>query len=277
MINSPKITVVDLETYKADPTIQNIKDAYKICIIHPKSKLHYPTQTVTINKTALVFTNPLLVYNWEPISKEQIGYSCLFNPTFLAENTTDLEKKCPIFKLGAKNIFYVNKEQEQNITNIYKKIQLELNTNYVNKEAVASNYISLLIHEALKLEPESANVEIKCAASRITSLFFEQLNRQFPIKNINNPILLKTPKDFSDNLAVHINHLNDSVKSITGKSTSTHIKEKITAEAENMLYNTNLNISEIAYCLGFKYPNNFSSFFKSNTGKSPLEYRAVIL
>ncbi|MGJ8734545.1 MAG: helix-turn-helix domain-containing protein, partial [Cellulophaga sp.] len=74
-----------------------------------------------------------------------------------------------------------------------------------------------------------------------------------------------------------INHLNDSVKSITGKSTSTHIKEKLIAEAENMLYNTDLNISEVAYCLGFNYPNNFSKFFKTNTGKSPLEYRTVIL
>ncbi|MDO6492335.1 MAG: helix-turn-helix domain-containing protein [Cellulophaga sp.] len=277
MINNSKITVVDLETYKADPEIHNNKNFYKICIIHPKSKLHYPSKTITIDKTVLVFTNPSLVYKWEPISDEQIGYSCLFNPTFLAKNTNDLEKKCPLFKLGSNNIFYLNNEQEKHVTTIYKKIEAELKSSYKNKDAVISNYISLLIHEALKLETNSENNNPKCAASRITSLFFEQLNKQFPIKNTNTCITLKSPKDFSENLSIHINHLNDSVKSITGKSTSTHIKEKLIAEAENMLYNTDLNISEVAYCLGFNYPNNFSKFFKTNTGKSPLEYRTVIL
>lgn len=277
MINSPKITVVDLETYRTDPKIYNNKNFYKICIIHPKSKLHYPSKTITIDKTALVFTNPLLVYNWEPISDEQIGYSCLFNPTFLAENTTNLEVQCPLFKLGANNLFYLNEEQEKHITSIYKKIEEELKSSYKNKDAVISNYISLLIHEALKLESNIEKETPKCAASRITSLFFEQLNKQFPLRDASTCISLKSPKDFSENLSIHINHLNDSVKSITGKSTSTHIKEKLTREAENMLYNTDLNISEVAYCLGFNYPNNFSKFFKTNTGKSPLEYRTVIL
>ncbi|ADY30134.1 MULTISPECIES: helix-turn-helix domain-containing protein [Cellulophaga] len=277
MSNSPKITVVDLETYKTNPKLHNNKKYYKICLIHPKSILHYPSKSITINNTVLVFTNPLLVYNWEPISREQVGYSCLFNPSFLAENTNELEKQCPLFKLGANNIFHLNKEQETHITSLYKKIKEELDSDYKNKDAVVSNYISLIIHEALKIEPNAANKTPKCAASRITSLFFEQLNRQFPIKDPNKSITLKTPKDYSDFLSVHINHLNDSVKTITGKSTSTHIKEKITAEAENMLHNTDLNITEIAYCLGFKYPNNFSKFFKSNTGKSPLEHRSVFL
>ena len=277
MSNSPNVTVVDLETYRSNPDLYTNKHFYKVCIIHPKSILHYPNKSVTIDKTALVFTNPLLVYNWEPVSKKQIGYSCLFNPTFLATNTTELEKNNPLFKVDANNVFYLNPDQEKHITSLYLKIKEELNSSYKNKEAAVSNYISLILHEALKINSDFGTNSPKCAASRITSLFIEQLNRQFPIKDANKTISLKTPNDFSTFLSVHINNLNDSVKSTTGKSTSTHIKEKIIVEAENMLYNTDLNISEIAFCLGFKYPNNFSKFFKTNTGKSPLEFRTVTL
>jgi AraC-like DNA-binding protein len=67
--------------------------------------------------------------------------------------------------------------------------------------------------------------------------------------------------------------LNSSVKKITGKSTTSHIAERIIGEAKALLQHTDWNISEIAYALGFEYPTYFNNFFKKRTGAVPKSIR----
>lgn len=276
MIDNAIIKVLDIGL-----TIENSKlyhgiDFFKMCIIHPKSILHYTNKSITIDQPALVFSNPLISYEWEPISKKQDGYSCLFTQNFITNNAIWLEDS-PLFKIGTNNVFFLKEHQAKYITSLFKKIKEEINNDYENKQTIISNYISIIVHEALKINPSSTFNHIQSAAARITSLFLGQLNEQFPITKPHHCITLKTPNDFSSHLSVHINHLNDSVKSITGKSTSTHIRERLILEAESLLHNTDWNVSEIAYSLGFKYPNNFSKFFKLHTGKSPMNLREPVL
>jgi hypothetical protein len=75
----------------------------------------------------------------------------------------------------------------------------------------------------------------KNAAQRITSVFLEFLERQLPIESVEHPLQLKTAQDFASNLSVHVNHLNSSVKKITGKSTTTLITDRMSHEAKTLL------------------------------------------
>ena len=77
------------------------------------------------------------------------------------------------------------------------------------------------------------------------------------------------------NLSVHVNYLNSSVKEVTGKPTTTHIAERIISEAKALLQHTDWNIAEIAYALGFEYPTYFNNFFKKKTGHIPKSVRAA--
>lgn len=126
----------------------------------------------------------------------------------------------------------------------------EQDTDYAYKDDLIRNYINLIIHEALKMQPSENSSNHKNAASRITSVFLELLERQFPIENTENSLQLKTAQDFANRLAVHVNHLNRSVKEVTGKSTTTHISERIISEAKALLQHTDWSIAEIAYALG---------------------------
>lgn len=101
----------------------------------------------------------------------------------------------------------------------------------------------------------------------------ELLERQFPIEHRNNPLLLKTAQEFANHLSIHVNSLNRAVKEITGKSTTAIISERIIAEAASLLRYTDWSIADIAYALGFEYPNYFSSFLKKATGNTPKYYR----
>lgn len=142
------------------------------------------------------------------------------------------------------------------------------------KDELIRNYISLIIHESLKLEPATNYDSSKNGASRLSSVFLELLERQFPIETPDQKLVLKSAQDFSKALNVHVNYLNRSVKEITGKSTTVHITERIISEAKALLQHTDWNISEIAYALGFEYPTYFNNFFKKNTGTNPKSFRS---
>lgn len=76
-------------------------------------------------------------------------------------------------------------------------------------------------------------------------------------------------------LNMSANYLSDLLKIETGKSAKDHIHEYVIKEAKNLLLMSNDNVSEIAYQLGFKYPQHFSKLFKNKTGMSPSEYRGL--
>jgi len=127
----------------------------------------------------------------------------------------------------------------------------------------------------MKLQPSENFDEHKNAASRITNVFLELLERQFPIESPDLPLELKAAQDYANQLSVHVNHLNRSIKEVTGKSTTTHIAERIVSEAKALLQHTDWTIAEVAYALGFEYPTYFNNYFKRMTGTNPTSLRSV--
>jgi AraC family transcriptional regulator, transcriptional activator of pobA len=111
------------------------------------------------------------------------------------------------------------------------------------------------------------------AADRITRLFLELLERQFPIDSPERVLRLKKPGDYAYSLSIHVNHLNHAVREVTGKPTSFHIAERVANEAKALLKNTDWSVADIAYSLGFEYPSYFNNFFRKNTGATPLSLR----
>jgi AraC-like DNA-binding protein len=125
------------------------------------------------------------------------------------------------------------------------------------------------------MQPSENLDQHKDAASRITSVFLELLERQFPVESPNKPLQLKTAQDYAQNLALHVNYLNRMVKEVTGRPTSAHIAERIISEAKALLQHTDWNIADIAYALGFEYPSYFNNYFKRMTGTNPSSLRTM--
>jgi AraC-like DNA-binding protein len=78
---------------------------------------------------------------------------------------------------------------------------------------------------------------------------------------------------FADELHLSANYFGDLIKKETGKSAQEYIQNKIMDVAKNKVFDTGKTISEIAYDLGFKYPQHFTRLFKQRTGMTPNEYR----
>lgn len=247
------------------------KDFFKICLTTGDSVVHYADKSYeTQGKTILFFGNPHIPYSWETVSTSYVGYTCLFSEEFLklSEHSESLQQS-PLFKIGGTPIISITTEQGEFLNGIFRRMITEQQTDYPYKDDLIRNYIQLIVHEALKMQPSENYTQNKNAASRLTNVFLELLERQFPIESPDTPLQLRTALDYANNLAVHVNHLNRSLKEITGKSTTTLINERITNEAKAILRHTDWNISEVAYALGFEYPSYFNNFFKRMTGTSP--------
>jgi len=155
-------------------------------------------------------------------------------------------------------------------------MESEFDSDYKYKFDMIRNLIFELLHFALKLEPsvQGDNQSIN-ASQRISMLFMELLERQFPIDETHQSVKFRSASEFAAQLNVHVNHLNRAVKGSTQKTTTEHISNRILLESKSLLQHTNWNISEIAYALGFNEATHFNNFFKKHVRQSPTQFRNV--
>jgi AraC family transcriptional regulator, transcriptional activator of pobA len=247
------------------------RDFYKISLMIGEGTLCYASKGIKIDQAALVFFNPLVPYAWETMSENQSGYCCLFTEEFITMNK--LLSDSPFFRIGTNPVFFLNEQQKTTLSMLFEKMLAEIGSEYKHKQLLLQNYLELIVHEALKMQPSDSYFAYTDAPTRITNLFLELLERQFPVDPLKHPLKLKAANDFASSLSVHVNHLNRAVKEITSHTTSWHIADRIVREAQQLLKNTSWPIADVAYSLGFEYPAYFNSFFKKQTGLTPLTVR----
>jgi AraC family transcriptional activator of pobA len=253
----------------------NRRAYYKISIISGRNKAEYADKEIEIEKNALLFATPKIPYNWLPQDDTQSGYFCIFTDEFLVQAKSGVVlDDLPIFRPGGYPIFQLSDQESAEITAIFEKMYKELSSDYAYKYDLLRNYILEVIHYGQKLQPATALYPSHTASARVSSLFVELLERQFPIESPHQKLHLRTAKDYADRLAVHVNHLNKVLKEHTGKTTTAIISGRITQEAKILLKQTDWNISEISYCLGFEQVAHFSNFFRKQTSLAPVAFRA---
>jgi len=277
--NAADLKLKGFKVYEVIDDIKSVpnysrRDFYKICLNTGKNVIQYADRSIETDGTILFFGNPYIPYSWELLSPSYSGYGCVFTEDFLKMNDrSESLQESPLFKIGGTPVFSIADEQKNFITTVFKRMLSEQNTDYTYKDELIRSCINLLIHEALRLQPSENFSKHKNASSRITSLFLELLERQFPVESTSHPLRLRTAQDFAQNLSVHINHLNRSVKEVTGKTTTVHIAERIVSEARALLQHTSWTTAEIGYALGFEYPTYFNNYFKRMTGVAPQSLR----
>ncbi|RYG00937.1 MAG: helix-turn-helix domain-containing protein [Chitinophagaceae bacterium] len=265
-----------IESDGAATRVYSRKDFYKICLTTGKSQIRYADRSFEQNGTILFFGNPNIPYSWETISSSYAGYTCLFSEDFLhLSDRSETFHNSPFFKLGGTPALQIEEEDRHQLNEIFQKMIAEQQTDYIYRDDLIRNYIQLVIHFALKLQPLQNSDQHQNSSHRLTTVFIELLERQFPIESIGNPLKLRTAADYASVLNVHTNHLNRAVKEVTGRPTTAHIAERIIIEAKAMLLHTGWSISEIAYALGFEYPSYFNSFFKKYSMLNPGAFRTA--
>jgi AraC family transcriptional activator of pobA len=251
------------------------REYYKISWMRGKSRAEYADKVIDIQEFALLFATPKIPYHWLPADNNQTGMFCIFTPEFLspAKSGVILED-LPIFQSGSLPVFQLAIQEVAEIEYIFRKMQKELAADYKYKYDLLRNLVLELIHYGQKLQPMSALSTAQNASQRISSLFIELLERQFPLESAHQRLGLRTPKDYADRLAVHVNHLNKVLKEVVGNTTTEIISKRVIQEAKILLKLTDWSIADIAYTLGYDDLAHFSNYFKKQTSFAPMAFRS---
>lgn len=253
----------------------NRRDFYKILLIRGNNRYHYADKSIEISGTTLLFFNPQVPYTWESLGGAITGVFCIFTESFFTEKIRTSLSELPMFAPSGKPTYILTTEQDREVQAIFNKMHDEIDSDYTYKYDLLRNYVTELIHYALKRQPSETLYVHPDANSRITSIFRELLERQFPIETPNQRFTMRSAKDFATQLSVHVNHLNRAIKETTGKTTTDYITERLITEAKALLKHTDWNVSEIGYCLGFDEAAHFNNFFKKQTLQTPTFFRNV--
>jgi AraC family transcriptional activator of pobA len=247
---------------------------YKISLIRGRSRAEYADKVLEIEQNALLFATPKVPYHWLPEDQEQDGYFCVFTDEFLLPAKSGVRlAELPLFQPGGYPVFPITDEEYAELHVVFRKMAREITSAYAYKYDLLRTYVLELIHWGQKLQPATALYPAHTASARVTSLFVELLERQFPIETPQQRLQLRTAKDYADRLAVHVNHLNKVLKETTGRTTTELIGGRVIQEAKLLLRQTSWNISEISDSLGFAEVAHFSNFFKRQTSVSPGAFR----
>ncbi|GAB3796613.1 response regulator transcription factor [Spirosoma humi] len=257
------------------PVQYSRRDFYKITLIRGRNLYHYADKSIEIDGPTLVFFNPQVPYTWQAVSGDTTGFFCIFRESFFSGRFNTGLTELPLFQPGGKPAYALEAGQDAEVSALFEKMLDEINSDYILKYDLIRNYVSELIHFALKRRPSDALHQHPDARSRLTAVFIELLERQFPIESPTRRFALRSASDFAHQLAVHVNHLNRCVRDTTGKTTTDHIADRLAGEARALLRHTDWNIAEIGYSLGFDEPAHFNYFFRKHTGLTPSTFRRV--
>ena len=271
-----KFNVYRIEDFqKTTPLPYYRRDFYKISLLTKgEGIISYADRSYSVNQTILTFSNPLIPYSWEPVIKNEEGYFCLFKEDFM-DHTLRAESlsRSPLFKVDGEHVLFPDERTVSFLKSVFEKMIDELQAPYPNKYELLRSYVQILIHEGLKIKPADKTTYVGHSSERISQIFLELLERQFPIASPHDPIKLKSAGQMAEQLAVHPNHLNRAIRETTGKTTSELIAARIIKEAKALLTYSDWDITSIGYCLGFDHSSNFNLYFKKNTGESPSSFR----
>jgi AraC-like DNA-binding protein len=249
--------------------LDGLSDATTKCPSYGRKELY----KISLRSNTLAFTNPNVPYQWEPLSEDQREIFCIFTEDFFHRSNMTSLQSYPVFMKGGKSVFILTDQQAEAIEAIFSRMLTEIGSDFIYKYDVLRNCIYDLIHAALKMQPASEVIRHVNAADRISSLFIELLERQFPMDSPYQRIKFRSPIEFATQLNIHVNHLNKALKQTTGKTTSAIIADRRLQEARALLKYTQWTISEIGFCLGFDELPHFINFFKKNSQITPNSFR----
>jgi AraC-like DNA-binding protein len=261
-----------MEAGKSKPSPYKRRDYYKIMLVTGNIDINYADKVVSIKKQGIFFSNPQIPYNCGNLERIKNGVYCIFNKHFF-DKFGDLNQYS-VFQPTGNHVFELTDEQVEQMSGIYKKMFEEINSDYIHKYDVLRNLVFELLHFAMKMQPSTTLEKQQINASqRISMLFLELLERQFPIDESHSKVNLRTASDFANQLNIHVNHLNKAVKETTLKTTTQIIAERILQESKVLLKHSSWGVAEVAYALGFTEVTHFNNFFKKHIQLSPSKFR----
>lgn len=273
----PLVALVDYKDIQADTEHLGkgyILNFYKISFKKNfAGQIRYGQGYYDFEEGGLSFTAPNQVITVAEEEKDYSGYTLLFHPDFIRNYPIGKNiVKYGFFSYSVAEALYLSDKEKKLIFSVFDAISAELDTNIDHfSQDVLVTQIELLLNYSNRfynrqfITRKVVHNDLIVEMESYLNGFFESEKSLF-----DGP---PSVQQVADHLKVSPRYLSDMLRSLTGQSTQQHIHNKLIDKAKDILSTSKLTIAEIAYQLGFEFPQSFNKLFKSKTKISPLEYR----
>ena len=273
----PLVSIVDFEKAQSFCYFKRQLGVYAIFLKESHcGNMTYGCSTYDYEEGTLIFIAPGQVYGVESATpKKGVGRALIFHPdlihgTSLGRNIKDYT----FFSYEVNEALHLSTRERAIINDCLDKIVYELEHAIdTHSKTLIVSYIELFLNYSKRFYERQfitrSNVN-KDVLSR-----FEKVLADYFSSNLPPESGLPSVRYCAEKLFLSPNYLGDLLKKETGKSAQEHIQLKMIEVAKEKIFDQTKSISEIAYELGFKYPQHFTRMFKKEVGVSPVEYRSM--
>ncbi|AZA76460.1 AraC family transcriptional regulator [Chryseobacterium sp. G0186] len=274
---NPLVSVIDLSTITIDTDEIEKKISYNFFSIALKKNCDgfgYGQQHYDFNEGVMSFIAPEQIIS--PDKKVDIqpeGMLLIVHPDFFRHYPlAKIIRSYGFFFYEVNEGLYLSESENEMVIEIMKNISKEISNSI---DAFTQDLIVSHIELLLKYCDRFYNRQFltrKMVTSDILAKVEDLLDQCFTEKDLKLHGV-PTVNFLASKMNMSPNYLTDMLRTLTGKTTQQHIQNKIIEKAKILLSTTNLTVSEIAYSLGFDYPQSFQRLFKNLAKTSPLEFR----
>lgn len=274
----PLISIFDNSRTKALPNHSRMHfDFYAVFLKAGKcGELKYGRNNYDYDDGTMVFVAPGQVIEIKNEEDYQpTGLAILFHPDLLkGTSLAKLMSQYSFFSYEFHEALHLSLKEQQIIKDLFNKMEYELSQS-IDKHSknIIVNNIELLLNYCVRfydrqfITRENINTDILSKFENLLNDYFQSETPQ--------DIGLPSVGYFADRLHLSPNYFGDLIKKETGKTAQEHIQLKLINLAKERIFDTDKSVSQIAFELGFKYPQHFNRMFKKNTGYTPIEYRSL--
>lgn len=201
------------------------------------------------------------------------AHGLLFHPDLVRGTSLGAEiKSYSFFAYSSAEALHLSDEERDTFMGCLRQVRAEVArpADKMSKRLIA-RHIQLLLDYCLRFY--ARQFVTRGQANRDVLVRFEQLLDDYFVGSMPRTAGLPTVKYFAEKVFLSPNYFGDLVKKETGRTAQEHIRGKIIALAKDMLASSDKAVGEIAYGLGFQYPQHLDRVFKKNVGCTPNEYR----
>lgn len=238
--------------------------------------LRYGLKNYDYQEGTLIFLAPgqVIGENKDEYYQPQ-GYALVFHPDLLYG--TSLAKtihEYSYFSYASNEALHLSEQEKQIILDCFSKIEFEIAhaIDKHSKKLIVSN-IELFLNYCMRFYDRQFITRENIHSGTLEK--FEYLLNEYFQSDKPNTIGLPSVGYFADQIHLSPNYLGDMFKKETGKTVKEYISLKVIDIAKDKIYDKSKSINEIAYELGFKYPQHFTRLFKNETGYTPIEFRLL--
>ena len=273
----PLVSVVDLT--KATNIVNHTQMNYGVYALFLKQTkscdLKYGRRSYDYQEGTIVCFAPGQTVRVDMIEDEITPevYGIVFHPDLIrGTSLAKSMKNYTFFSYAVNEALHLSDQEKEIVMDCLKKISIELeHAIYQHSKALIAMNIELLLNYCMRFYERQFITRSDANKDALTK--FEQLLNEYFLSKLPMQEGLPSVKYFADKICLSSNYFGDMVKKETGKTPQEHIQDKVIEMAKEHIAETDETVSQIAYTLGFQYPQHLCRLFKKRVGCTPNEYR----